>query len=203
MNYFPEEVLEHLFDFVTSHRDRYAVSLCNASGLLEKVAVKCRPLTERERGRDIVRVQNNKEVLVLDPDISKDYLDRIQNRTKERRYTFDYAFVSVIVCGNIYFDLMGLNDCVVVVKQEVVDDDDDAVVVKSAGLDISDIGLFEINETFASQFVYCCKKLGLDTKKVNVNDGAIALGHPLGATGARCVATLLHGMKRRGKDCRY
>ncbi|PIN00348.1 Kinesin-like protein [Handroanthus impetiginosus] len=56
------------------------------------VAVKCRPLTEREHGRDIVRVHNDKEVLVLDPDLSKDYLDRIQNRTKERRYTFDYAF---------------------------------------------------------------------------------------------------------------
>ncbi|KAI3462631.1 hypothetical protein Pfo_019294 [Paulownia fortunei] len=56
------------------------------------VAVKCRPLTGRERGRDIVRVHNDKEVLVLDPDLSKDYLDRIQNRTKERRYTFDYAF---------------------------------------------------------------------------------------------------------------
>ncbi|KAK3011182.1 hypothetical protein RJ639_011461 [Escallonia herrerae] len=56
------------------------------------VAVKCRPLTERERGRDIVRVNDDKEVLVLDPDLSKDYLDRIQNRTKERRYSFDYAF---------------------------------------------------------------------------------------------------------------
>ncbi|KAL6507467.1 Kinesin-like protein KIN-8B [Orobanche gracilis] len=56
------------------------------------VAVKCRPLTERERGRDIVRVHNDKEVLVLDPDLSKGYLDRIQNRTKEKRYTFDYAF---------------------------------------------------------------------------------------------------------------
>ncbi|GFP91056.1 3-ketoacyl-coa thiolase 2 peroxisomal [Phtheirospermum japonicum] len=75
--------------------------------------------------------------------------------------------------------------------------------VNSAGLDINDIGLFEINEAFASQYVYCCKKLGLDTKKVNVNGGAIALGHPLGATGARCVATLLHEMKRRGKDCRF
>ncbi|OIW01023.1 hypothetical protein TanjilG_14206 [Lupinus angustifolius] len=75
--------------------------------------------------------------------------------------------------------------------------------VKSAGLELSDIGLFEINEAFASQFVYTCKKLGLDTNKVNVNGGAIAFGHPLGATGARCVATLLNEMKRRGKDCRY
>ncbi|XP_057741239.1 3-ketoacyl CoA thiolase 1, peroxisomal-like isoform X1 [Arachis stenosperma] len=75
--------------------------------------------------------------------------------------------------------------------------------LESAGLDLSNIDLFEINEAFASQFVYCCKKLALDPKKVNVNGGAIALGHPLGATGARCVATLLHEMKRRGKDCRF
>ncbi|GKU86127.1 hypothetical protein SLEP1_g694 [Rubroshorea leprosula] len=75
--------------------------------------------------------------------------------------------------------------------------------VKSAGLELNDIDLFEINEAFASQFVYCCKKLELDPDKVNVNGGAIALGHPLGATGARCVATLLNEMKRRGKDCRF
>ncbi|KAK9160204.1 hypothetical protein Syun_006545 [Stephania yunnanensis] len=75
--------------------------------------------------------------------------------------------------------------------------------VKSAGLELEDIDLFEINEAFASQFVYSCKKLGLDSEKVNVNGGAMALGHPLGATGARCVATLLHEMKRRGKDCRF
>ncbi|CAB4314408.1 unnamed protein product [Prunus armeniaca] len=56
------------------------------------VAVKCRPLRERERGRDIVRVIDNKEVVVLDPDLSKDYLERIQNRTKEKKYCFDHAF---------------------------------------------------------------------------------------------------------------
>eukprot|EP00249_Psilotum_nudum_P017519 c26369_g1_i1 orf=479-1861(-) len=75
--------------------------------------------------------------------------------------------------------------------------------VKAAGLEINDIDLFEINEAFASQFVYCCQKLELDPERVNVNGGAIALGHPLGATGARCVGTLLHEMKRRGKDCRF
>ncbi|KAH7669654.1 Thiolase protein [Dioscorea alata] len=75
--------------------------------------------------------------------------------------------------------------------------------VKSAGLQIEDIDLFEINEAFASQFVYCLKKLELDPSKVNVNGGAIALGHPLGATGARCVSTLLNEMKRRGRDCRF
>ncbi|KAL2486122.1 3-ketoacyl-CoA thiolase 2 [Abeliophyllum distichum] len=75
--------------------------------------------------------------------------------------------------------------------------------VKAAGLELDNIDLFEINEAFASQFVYCCKKLNLDSEKVNVNGGAMALGHPLGATGARCVATLLHEMKRRGRDCRF
>ncbi|KAG5396520.1 hypothetical protein IGI04_018334 [Brassica rapa subsp. trilocularis] len=75
--------------------------------------------------------------------------------------------------------------------------------VKAAGLELDDIDLFEINEAFASQFVYCRNKLGLDAEKINVNGGAMAIGHPLGATGARCVATLLHEMKRRGKDCRF
>lgn len=75
--------------------------------------------------------------------------------------------------------------------------------VKAAGLQINDIDLFEINEAFASQFVYCAKKLDLDPAKLNVNGGAMALGHPLGATGARCVSTLLNEMKRRGKDCRF
>ncbi|KAE8713552.1 3-ketoacyl-CoA thiolase 2, peroxisomal [Hibiscus syriacus] len=75
--------------------------------------------------------------------------------------------------------------------------------VKAAGLELDDIDLFEINEAFASQFVYCRKKLELDPLKINVNGGAMAIGHPLGATGARCVATLLHEMKRRGKDCRF
>ncbi|XP_042517955.1 3-ketoacyl-CoA thiolase 2, peroxisomal [Macadamia integrifolia] len=75
--------------------------------------------------------------------------------------------------------------------------------VKSAGLEIDDIDLFEINEAFASQYVYCRNKLELDPEKINVNGGAMAIGHPLGATGARCVGTLLHEMKRRGKDCRF
>jgi len=69
--------------------------------------------------------------------------------------------------------------------------------VKQAGQQLSDIELFEINEAFASQATYCVKKLGLSLDKVNVNGGAIALGHPLGCTGARLTATLLHEMKRR------
>ena len=77
------------------------------------------------------------------------------------------------------------------------------VAVKAAGLELDDIDLFEINEAFASQFVYCRNKLGLDPEKINVNGGAMAIGHPLGSTGARCVATLLHEMKKRGRDCRF
>ncbi|KAK9097058.1 hypothetical protein Sjap_022555 [Stephania japonica] len=58
------------------------------------VVVKCRPLCvkERQRNRDIVRVNDNKEIIILDPDLSKDYLERVQNRTKEKKYCFDYAF---------------------------------------------------------------------------------------------------------------
>ncbi|NIA23947.1 MAG: acetyl-CoA C-acyltransferase [Gammaproteobacteria bacterium] len=67
----------------------------------------------------------------------------------------------------------------------------------AAGLTLDDIGLIELNEAFASQAVYCIRKLGIDPEKVNVNGGAIALGHPLGCTGAKLTATLLHEMKRR------
>ena len=68
-------------------------------------------------------------------------------------------------------------------------------------LDIKDIGLIEINEAFAAQTIGVMKELGLDHEKVNVNGGAIALGHPLGCSGARIFTTLLHEMKR--KDTRY
>jgi len=72
-----------------------------------------------------------------------------------------------------------------------------------AGISVDQVDLFELNEAFASQATYCMKYLNLDSDKVNVNGGAIALGHPLGATGARCVATLLHEMAKRGPSCRY
>ncbi|AZV41961.1 thiolase family protein [Peribacillus asahii] len=65
-------------------------------------------------------------------------------------------------------------------------------------LTINDIDLFEINEAFASQALAVQRELGIDPEKCNVNGGAIALGHPLGATGARIVVTLMHELKRRG-----
>ncbi len=67
-----------------------------------------------------------------------------------------------------------------------------------AGLTVADIDLVELNEAFAAQSVYCMRALGFDPARVNVNGGAIALGHPLGCSGAKLTATLLHEMARRG-----
>jgi len=69
--------------------------------------------------------------------------------------------------------------------------------LKKAGLQASDLDLVELNEAFAAQSLACVRELGLDEEKVNVNGGAIALGHPIGCSGARIVVTLMHEMKRR------
>ena len=69
--------------------------------------------------------------------------------------------------------------------------------LKRAGLTINDIDLVELNEAFASQSIACIRDLGLDINKVNVNGGAISIGHPLGCSGVRISTTLLHEMKRR------
>ncbi|MBI4126201.1 MAG: thiolase family protein, partial [Deltaproteobacteria bacterium] len=71
-------------------------------------------------------------------------------------------------------------------------------VLKRAGLRADDIDLFEINEAFAVVTMVAIKELGLDPRKVNVNGGAVALGHPLGATGARLLTTLLYALQARG-----
>jgi acetyl-CoA C-acetyltransferase len=71
-------------------------------------------------------------------------------------------------------------------------------VLERANVDVADIDLVELNEAFASQSLVVIRELGLDPEKVNVNGGAIALGHPLGMTGARLVVTLLHELRRRG-----
>jgi acetyl-CoA acetyltransferase len=71
--------------------------------------------------------------------------------------------------------------------------------LKKAGLKLDDIDLIEVNEAFAAQYLGVEKELGLDREKTNVNGGAIALGHPLGATGTRLVITLLYELRLRKK----
>src|SRR5699024_9990724 len=72
--------------------------------------------------------------------------------------------------------------------------------LKLAGLELSDIGLFELNEAFASQSVQVIRTLGLDPDKVNVNGGAIALGHPLGMTGTKLTLSIMPEMIRRNEQ---
>ncbi|NHM32760.1 acetyl-CoA C-acetyltransferase [Neobacillus terrae] len=88
--------------------------------------------------------------------------------------------------GGVPPEIMGVGPVVAIPK-----------ALKLAGLEVSDVGLFELNEAFASQSIQVMRELGLDEEKVNVNGGAIALGHPLGCSGAKLTLTLLHEMKRR------
>ena len=71
-------------------------------------------------------------------------------------------------------------------------------LLERAGVEVGDLDLVELNEAFASQSLVVIRELGLDPEKINVNGGAIALGHPLGMSGARLVVTLLHELRRRG-----
>lgn len=72
-------------------------------------------------------------------------------------------------------------------------------LLKETGMTVKDIDLFEINEAFAAQSLACIQELGLPINRTNVNGGAIALGHPLGASGARLIGTLLYELRRRGE----
>ena len=72
--------------------------------------------------------------------------------------------------------------------------------IKKAKWNLEEIELFEINEAFAAQSIAVIRELGIDPNKVNVNGGAIALGHPIGASGARILVTLIHEMKRQNKN---
>ena len=71
-------------------------------------------------------------------------------------------------------------------------------VLERAGIGVADLDLIELNEAFASQSIACIRELGLDPERVNVDGGAIALGHPLGASGGRLITTLVHGLARTG-----
>jgi len=70
--------------------------------------------------------------------------------------------------------------------------------LKRAGLEAQDLDLVELNEAFAAQAIPCIAELGLDAEKVNIHGGAIALGHPLGCSGARISTTLLHALQKTG-----
>ncbi len=94
-------------------------------------------------------------------------------------------FVSFAVAG-VGPEVMGIGPVAAIPK-----------ALKLAGLTVADLDLVELNEAFASQALYSMRTLGLDPERVNVNGGAIALGHPLGCTGAKLTATLLHEMPRR------
>jgi acetyl-CoA C-acetyltransferase len=71
-------------------------------------------------------------------------------------------------------------------------------LLERTGVEIGDVDLVELNEAFASQSLAVVRELGIDEERVNVNGGAIAIGHPLGMSGARLVVTLLHELRRRG-----
>jgi acetyl-CoA acyltransferase len=91
--------------------------------------------------------------------------------------------------GGVPPEVMGIGPIVAIPK-----------ALKLAGLELSDIGLFELNEAFASQSIQVIRELGLNEEIVNVNGGAIALGHPLGCTGAKLTLSLIHEMKRRNQQ---
>ena len=109
-------------------------------------------------------------------------------RAEELGFTPLGELVTFAVAG-CHPDEMGIGPSVAIPK-----------ALDAAGLSIGDIGLFELNEAFASQALYCVRELGIDPQRVNVNGGAIALGHPLGCTGAKLTATLLHEMSKREVD---
>ena len=109
--------------------------------------------------------------------VSEDYLKKIGKKALAR-------FVAFAVKG-VPPELMGIGPVAAI-----------PAALKLAGLTLDDIGLIELNEAFAAQSLACVKELGIDPARVNVNGGAIALGHPLGCTGAKLTASLLQEMQR-------
>ncbi len=110
-----------------------------------------------------------------------------RSKAKELGLTPIGRFVSYAVAG-VPPEIMGIGPAFAI-----------PLALKKCGLEIKDIDVFELNEAFASQAIYCCDYLNLPKEKVNPRGGAIALGHPLGMTGARQFASLLSELKRRNK----
>jgi acetyl-CoA acetyltransferase family protein len=109
-----------------------------------------------------------------------------ENRARALGLTPMVRILSSAVAG-VHPDYMGVGPIPAVRK-----------ALERAGLTLGDIDLIELNEAFASQALACMDELGMDPEKVNVNGGAIALGHPVGCSGARIMTTLIHEMRRRG-----
>ena len=106
---------------------------------------------------------------------------------RKQYHNYYYGVISAVAgCAP---DEMGVGPAVAIPK-----------LLEQVGLTVPDVGVWEINEAFASQALYSVRKLGIDEAKVNPNGGAIAIGHPLGATGARQLADLLPGLGRSGQD---
>lgn len=110
----------------------------------------------------------------------------VSEETVKKNNLIPLAKIKSMAVAGVHPDIMGVGP--VPASQKAL---------KRAGLKIEDIGLVELNEAFASQSIACIRDLKLDPEIVNVNGGAIALGHPLGCSGARISTTLLHEMKRR------
>jgi acetyl-CoA C-acetyltransferase/3-oxo-5,6-didehydrosuberyl-CoA/3-oxoadipyl-CoA thiolase len=108
-----------------------------------------------------------------------------EDKSKELGFKPRARFVASAVAG-VEPDCMGLGPIPATKK-----------ALERAGLSLDDIDLIELNEAFAAQAIACIDELGLDTAKVNVNGGAIALGHPLGMSGARIITTLLYEMEKQ------
>ncbi len=112
-----------------------------------------------------------------------------EDTLKENELTPKVRIVSSAIAG-VHPDIMGIGPIPATQK-----------ALKRAGLKINDLGLVELNEAFASQSLVCIQELGLDPEIVNVNGGSIAIGHPLGCSGTRISATLIHEMGKR--DIKY
>ena len=104
----------------------------------------------------------------------------------ERHHLAPMARVVASAAAGVHPDVMGIGPIPATRK-----------VLERTGLGTDDLDLVELNEAFASQAVACVRELGLDSERVNVNGGAIALGHPLGASGAKILTTLVHELRRR------
>jgi acetyl-CoA acyltransferase len=110
----------------------------------------------------------------------------VNEQTLQERYLTPRAKLIGFAVAPVTARLMGMGPVAAIPK-----------VLKQTGLSLKDIELIELNEAFASQSIAVINELGLNPDIVNVNGGAIALGHPLGCTGAKLTATLLHEMERR------